>query len=223
MSERMISPAEIRDVLPCKDSFLFLDRVQQIDENHYIALKAVTITELHFIGHFPNHPIMPGVLEVEAIAQLGELAVWERLDPERKYDLYVTIERIKELDAKANELIDKHDAIIAQVRDLTDQVESGEEANAAAREQVMELERQIGVAMEASMQAQGRRNQVVESIRINEQRILEYKHWQERDNSEISETRATRGIQQERIEQLAEQLEELTGSDVFVQKYQVAV
>lgn len=89
MSERMISLAEIRDVLPCKDSFLFLDRVQQIDENHYIALKAVTITELHFIGHFPNHPIMPGVLEVEAIAQLGELAVWKRLDPERKYDLYV--------------------------------------------------------------------------------------------------------------------------------------
>ena len=89
MSERMISLAEIRDVLPCKDSFLFLERVQQIDENHYIALKAVTITELHFIGHFPNHPIMPGVLEVEAIAQLGELAVWKRLDPERKYDLYV--------------------------------------------------------------------------------------------------------------------------------------
>ncbi|MBO7223220.1 MAG: hypothetical protein J6V70_03705, partial [Kiritimatiellae bacterium] len=47
--------------------------------------------------------------------------------------------------------------------------------------------------------------------RINEQRILEYKRWHERDNSEISETRATRGIQQERIEQLAEQLEEIEG------------
>lgn len=144
--------------------------------------------------------------------QAGKARRYKELQADlRKYDLYVTIERIKELDAKANSLIDKHDSIVALVRDLTDQVEAGEEANAAAREQVMELERQIGVAMEASMQAQGRRNQVVESIRINEQRILEYKRWHERDNSEISETRATRGIQQERIEQLAEQLEEIEG------------
>lgn len=89
MSERLITLQEIRDVLPCKETFLLLDRVQMLDENHYIALKAVTITELHFIGHFPNHPIMPGVLEVEAIAQLGELAVWQRLDPERKNDIYI--------------------------------------------------------------------------------------------------------------------------------------
>ncbi len=142
--------------------------------------------------------------------QAGKARRYKELQTDlRKYDLYVTIERIKELDAKANELIDKHDSIIAQVRDLTDQVEAGEEANAAAREEVMELERKIGVAMEASMQAQGRRNQVVESIRINEQRILEYKQWKERDNAEIAETRATRAIQEERIEQLAEQLEEI--------------
>ena len=144
--------------------------------------------------------------------QAGKARRYKELQADlRKYDLYVTIERIKELDAKANELIDRHDSIIAQVRDLTDQVEAGEEANAAAREEVMEFERQIGVAMEASMQAQGRRNQVIESIRINEQRIQEYKNWYERDNSEISETRATRAIQQERIEQIAEQLEELEG------------
>lgn len=89
MSERIITLPEIRDVLPCRESFLLLDRVQQLDENHLVALKAVTITELHFIGHFPQHPIMPGVMEVEAIAQLAELAVWKRLDPERKYDLYI--------------------------------------------------------------------------------------------------------------------------------------
>lgn len=89
MSKRIVTLPEIRDVLPCKDSFLLLDRVQQLDENHYVALKGVTLDELHFIGHFPGHPIMPGVLEVEAIAQLAELAVWKRLDPERKYDLYI--------------------------------------------------------------------------------------------------------------------------------------
>ncbi len=96
MSERIITLQEVRDILPCKESFLFLDRVQQLDENHLIALKAVTITELHFIGHFPNHPIMPGVLEVEAIAQLGELAVWKRLDPERRRDIYIkTLNKVK--------------------------------------------------------------------------------------------------------------------------------
>lgn len=96
MSERIITLPEIRDVLPCKPEFLLLDRVQQIDEDHYVALKAVTITELHFLGHFPQHPIMPGVLECEAITQLAELAVWKRLDPERKYDLYLkTLSKVK--------------------------------------------------------------------------------------------------------------------------------
>ncbi len=89
MSERLITLQEVRESLPVKNDFLLLDRVQMLDENHYIALKAVSITELHFIGHFPNHPIMPGVLQVEAIAQLAELAVWKRLDPERKGDLYI--------------------------------------------------------------------------------------------------------------------------------------
>jgi len=91
MSERIVTMQEIRDILPVKESFLLLDRVQQLDENHFIALKSVTITELHFIGHFPQHPIMPGVMEVEAIQQLAELAVWKRLDPERKYDLYIKL------------------------------------------------------------------------------------------------------------------------------------
>ncbi len=96
MTQKLITLPEIREILPCKESFLFLDRVQMLDENHLIALKAVTITEQYFIGHFPNHPIMPGVLEVEAMAQLGELAVWQRLDPERKGDIYIkTLNKVK--------------------------------------------------------------------------------------------------------------------------------
>lgn len=89
MAERFISLPEMREVLPCKKDFLLLDRVQLIGENKIIGFKSVTLNEIYFTGHFPGHPIMPGVLQVEAIAQLAELAVWKRLDPERKHDIYI--------------------------------------------------------------------------------------------------------------------------------------
>ena len=89
MSERFISLQEMKEVLPCKKDFLLLDRVQMIGENKIIGFKCVTVDEAFFMGHFAGHPIMPGVLQVEAVAQLAELAVWKKLDPERKNDIYI--------------------------------------------------------------------------------------------------------------------------------------
>ncbi|MBR2427380.1 MAG: hypothetical protein IKB16_11650 [Lentisphaeria bacterium] len=89
MSERIISYPELKELLPCNNSMLLVDRICVVNENKLIGLKAITLDELFFLGHFPNHPIMPGVLIVEAITQVSEVAVWQRLDPERKGDIYI--------------------------------------------------------------------------------------------------------------------------------------
>ena len=66
----MMNINEIRDYLPHRYPFLLIDRVLEMEEGKRIlALKNVTINEPFFPGHFPHHPVMPGVLIVEAMAQ----------------------------------------------------------------------------------------------------------------------------------------------------------
>ena len=64
--------------LPHRFPFLLVDRVQSIKAGESIvAIKNVTFNEAHFAGHFPTHPVMPGVLVVEALAQAGGILAWE--------------------------------------------------------------------------------------------------------------------------------------------------
>lgn len=66
----MMNINEIRDYLPHRYPFLLIDRVLEMEEGkRIVALKNVTINEPFFPGHFPHHPVMPGVLIVEAMAQ----------------------------------------------------------------------------------------------------------------------------------------------------------
>lgn len=64
---------KIREILPHRFPFLMVDRVTELSENRIVGLKNVTYNEPHFPGHFPQAPIMPGVLQVEALAQLAGL------------------------------------------------------------------------------------------------------------------------------------------------------
>lgn len=87
---------EIKAILPQRYPMLMLDRAEQVSETKFVGLKNLTINEKFFQGHFPGHAIMPGVLQVEAMKQLAELAVRPALDPEGKLDVYMRIvEKVK--------------------------------------------------------------------------------------------------------------------------------
>ncbi|WP_374338969.1 3-hydroxyacyl-ACP dehydratase FabZ [Methyloversatilis sp.] len=69
--------------LPHRFPFLLVDRVLEVEAGKYIrALKNVTINEPFFPGHFPNHPVMPGVMIIEALAQAGAILTGETLGAE---------------------------------------------------------------------------------------------------------------------------------------------
>ena len=71
-----INIEKILKSLPHRYPFLLVDKVIKIEPNReIIAIKNVTFNEPHFLGHFPDHPIMPGVLIIEALAQAGALMV----------------------------------------------------------------------------------------------------------------------------------------------------
>jgi 3-hydroxyacyl-[acyl-carrier-protein] dehydratase len=78
----LLDAAAIQALIPHRFPFLLVDRVVEIERLKRIrALKAVTFNEPWFLGHFPGHPVMPGVLVVEALAQAGGILVCHAMDP----------------------------------------------------------------------------------------------------------------------------------------------
>lgn len=93
---KLLTTKEIQAVLPYRYPMLMLDRAVIESDTKAVALKNLTFNELFFQGHFPDHPIMPGVLQVEAMFQTAQLLVQDRLDAARAGDLYLKkMERVK--------------------------------------------------------------------------------------------------------------------------------
>jgi UDP-3-O-[3-hydroxymyristoyl] N-acetylglucosamine deacetylase/3-hydroxyacyl-[acyl-carrier-protein] dehydratase len=86
----------IRELLPHRYPFLLVDKIIEMGENYIVGVKNVTVNEPFFQGHFPQEPIMPGVLLVEAMAQTGGIFVLSSVEePERYSTYFLKIDSVK--------------------------------------------------------------------------------------------------------------------------------
>jgi UDP-3-O-[3-hydroxymyristoyl] N-acetylglucosamine deacetylase/3-hydroxyacyl-[acyl-carrier-protein] dehydratase len=79
---------QIEAMLPHRYPFLMVDRVIDLGEEHIVGIKNVTMNEPYFTGHFPGNPVMPGVMQIEAMAQVGGLFALSKVDEPEKYSTY---------------------------------------------------------------------------------------------------------------------------------------
>lgn len=95
-SEPVMDNNRIRELLPHRYPFLMVDKVIQMTDTFIVGVKNITTNEPYFSGHFPQEPVMPGVLQVEAMAQTGGLLVLAKLDePERYSTYFLKIDNVK--------------------------------------------------------------------------------------------------------------------------------
>ena len=93
---KIFDSIEIGNVLPMKYPLLMIDRAELISEVEAVGIRNLTINELFFQGHFPNHPILPGVLQIEAMKQLAQLSITAAFSPAADEDIYIRcIEKVK--------------------------------------------------------------------------------------------------------------------------------
>lgn len=78
----------IRELLPHRYPFLLVDKIIEIGDNYIVGIKNITANEPFFQGHFPQEPVMPGVLQVEAMAQTGGLLVLNSVEEPERYSTY---------------------------------------------------------------------------------------------------------------------------------------
>ncbi|PVX52118.1 3-hydroxyacyl-[acyl-carrier-protein] dehydratase /UDP-3-O-[3-hydroxymyristoyl] N-acetylglucosamine deacetylase [Balneicella halophila] len=83
-----LTTQQIKKLLPHRYPFLLIDKVLEISNDRVIGIKNITYNEMQFLGHFPDEPIMPGVLIVESMAQCGGLMILNRIEEPQKHSTY---------------------------------------------------------------------------------------------------------------------------------------
>ena len=92
----MLDRSQIEAILPHRDPFLLIDRVTELEPgSHAVAEKDIVATDDVFRGHFPGHPVFPGVLQLEAMAQTGAVAVLSQPEAKGKVILFARADDVR--------------------------------------------------------------------------------------------------------------------------------
>jgi 3-hydroxyacyl-[acyl-carrier-protein] dehydratase len=92
----MLTIEQIMEIIPHRPPFLLIDRILELEEGvRAVGVKQVTINEPFFQGHFPGQPIMPGVLQIEALAQVGAVALLSQPQNKGKIALFARIDGVR--------------------------------------------------------------------------------------------------------------------------------
>ncbi|MDN3707358.1 bifunctional UDP-3-O-[3-hydroxymyristoyl] N-acetylglucosamine deacetylase/3-hydroxyacyl-ACP dehydratase [Myroides ceti] len=94
--EPLIDIKGIMNILPHRPPFLLVDKILELSDTHVVGLKNVTMNEPFFVGHFPGAPVMPGVLQIEAMAQAGGILALSTVpDPENYLTYFMKIDNVR--------------------------------------------------------------------------------------------------------------------------------
>ncbi len=92
----LMDTVQIMNTLPHRPPFLLVDKILELSDTHVVGLKNVTMNEPFFVGHFPGAPVMPGVLQIEAMAQAGGILALSTVpDPENYLTYFMKIDNVK--------------------------------------------------------------------------------------------------------------------------------
>ncbi|KNZ70072.1 beta-hydroxyacyl-(acyl-carrier-protein) dehydratase FabZ [Thermincola ferriacetica] len=91
----MLDINRIKEILPHRYPFLLVDRIIEMDENKVVGQKNVSANEEYFQGHFPNYPVMPGVLIIEALAQTGAVYILSKPEFKGKIAFFAGLDKVR--------------------------------------------------------------------------------------------------------------------------------
>ena len=142
-SNKTLNATEIRKILPHRYPFLLVDKIldYHIEKRYIIGQKNTTINEVFFQGHFPEAPIMPGVLIVEALAQTGGLLV-HLTNPTDRIAVLLTISN-----AKFRKPVHPGDILILKCENLRMSAKAGRVKAAAYVNELMVMEGEVSFAL----------------------------------------------------------------------------